>query len=399
MKRFIYFLLIPVILLFTTSVVRAQDTTPPDNKRTGDVITLMEDEVIDRDFFAAGDTVEIFGTVNGDVYAAGSNVIVNGVINGDLLAAGGVITIAGEISDDVRVAGGTVTVNADIGRNITVFGGNVDITENATIAGSVVSGAGNLFVSGPVAKDITVGAGSMSLSNIVGGDIVSGVGELRVSSQANLGGDLYYYSDQEASISQGASVSGVIQRNDPETRWRVNVDVDEEELREDAQGFLKGVTTVGKMISFSSLLIVGLLMTKLFPNYSQKVVTRLKESPWKSLGVGFLLLIAVPLAAIIAMITVVGIRISLIALALYSIFLYVSKVFVILWAGEFLMSKISKKNNAYGSFTLGLIAYFVVTLLPVIGGLIKFFTLLFSLGAMMITCKETYKKALESKIY
>src|SRR5262245_39250872 len=67
-------------------------------------------QVINRDYFAFGEIVEISGTVNGDVYAAGAHVAVDGTVNGDLLAAGGTVAISGTVARDARVAGGQVTI-------------------------------------------------------------------------------------------------------------------------------------------------------------------------------------------------------------------------------------------------------------------------------------------------
>lgn len=398
MRKIIFVLLLPIFLVFATSTaVYAQYENPLGNKIGKEVVTLEEDEVINRDFFAAGDTVEIFGTVNGDVYVAGGVVTVRGVINGDLLVAGGTLNLAGEVMGDIRAAGGNVTINSIVDGNVTVFGGNVEITDNAIITGSLVGGGGNVYVSGPVGKDITFGAGTLTLSSLVGGDIESGVGELKVTSQANLNGNLYYYSDEEATVSDSATISGVIERNDPAKR--LAVEVNENEIKRGAKGFLEGVTTTGKMISFTSLLLIGLLILKLFPNYSMNTVAKLKEKTWKSLGIGTLALFVTPIAAFFAMITIIGFPVGLITLLIYFVYLYMSRIFLMLWAGQFLMDKVSKKKNIYGAFLLGLIAYSVVTLIPVVGGFVKFFTLTFSLGAMVLNCKDTYKKALESKIY
>src|SRR3989344_7228032 len=86
-KRFIITVLV-LATFVTTSIAYAQDLQRPDFRQE-EIVTLAKDEVIDRDFFGAGQVVEINGTVNGDVYAAGGEVTVSGVVNGDVLVAGG----------------------------------------------------------------------------------------------------------------------------------------------------------------------------------------------------------------------------------------------------------------------------------------------------------------------
>jgi hypothetical protein len=386
MRKILLSLLLPILFFLTTSTtIYARYENPLGNKLSGDIVTVRQDEIVNKDFFAAGDIIEILGTVNGDVYVAGRTVTVNGTINGDLLVAGEILNLAGTVTDDIRAAGGDITISANVGKNVTVFGGNIDITDSAKIAGSVVGGGGNFLIS------------TMTLSNYIGGDVETGIGELRITPNANLAGDLYYYSEEEADISSSATILGVIERNDPAAK--LSAEMDEEQLKRDAQGFFQGITTAGRMISFTSLLIIGLLIMKLFPNYSLSVTETLKKRPLRSIGLGTLALFITPVASVVLMITVIGIPISLITIACYIITLYVSRIFVMLWVGEFLMEKINKKSGTYSIFLLGLIAYSVVAFIPVIGGFVKFFVLLLSLGAMLLTCEKTYKKARSSKIY
>src|SRR3990170_1896724 len=93
-KRLTSFFAILIFLLLVPVSVFAQEA--PSNMRSGENVSLGADEVINSDFFAGGNRVEISGTVNGDVYASGGQIIIDGVVNGDLLVAGGTINISGE---------------------------------------------------------------------------------------------------------------------------------------------------------------------------------------------------------------------------------------------------------------------------------------------------------------
>ena len=84
----ILFKLVAVILILSPLLVYANDN---DHEEVSDwkISSVPAGEVINRDYFAYGESVEISGTVNGDVYAVGGQVLVDGTINGDLLAAAG----------------------------------------------------------------------------------------------------------------------------------------------------------------------------------------------------------------------------------------------------------------------------------------------------------------------
>ena len=112
------FLLVPVVVFAQKDVAI-----------TGDRVVLSAEEVIDHDYFAAGEIVEIYGTVNGDVYVAGGQLIINGTINGDLLAAGGQMSIDSTVPQNARIAGGQISVDGNIGRNLTIGGRKNETTK------------------------------------------------------------------------------------------------------------------------------------------------------------------------------------------------------------------------------------------------------------------------------
>ena len=62
--------------------------------------------------------------------------------------------------------------------------------------------------------------------------------------------------------------------------------------------------------------------------FHKKIINKtIKKSFWKSLGIGFLILVAVPIASVILLVTVIGIPLAVIAVLAYVILLIVSRVF------------------------------------------------------------------------
>lgn len=364
-----------VILLALAVPVFAQK----ENFKQGEVVTLPAGETINRDFFAFGERVEISGTVNGDVYAAGGIVIVDGKINGDLMAVGGTLTISGDISQDVRAGGGQITISGNIGKSLTLGGGTVDITDSAKIGGSLVAGAGNINIAAPVGKDARLGGGNVTLSSNVGGNIDAGVGSLRLTSKASVDGDLTYWSSEDASIDPAAIISGEVVKHftDQVTPSPTK-----------ALGILAGINIFLGIISVISTLVLGLLLIKFLPGPTQLVVNKLRKRPWVSLGVGFLTVIVTPVVFIILLVTVVGIPLALMLMALYLVTLYTVRIFAMRLIGELIFERFKWKANIYTSFILGLIVYYVIQAIPVIGGVWTVLVLLFALGASLLTKKD-----------
>ncbi len=348
------------------------------------IITVPSGKVINRDYFAFGDIVEISGTVNGDVYAAAGQILVDGTINGDLLAAGGTVRILGRISQDARIAGGQVTVGGEIARNLTVTGGDVDLTDSAAIRGGIVAAGGNVSLASRVTHDARIAAGNLTVANNIHGNLEAAVGAMRLTSRAVVGGDLTYWSDRAASIDPNARIAGKVTRRVPPGVLRPSAGK--------IWGLFAGLFVV-KIISLISTGIIGLLLIYFFPRYTEATVAKLRTQPWASLGWGLIALILTPVAFVILMATVVGIPLGLIVLALYAISLYISRVFVILWAGTTILERFRRGGRAGWALVVGLLVYFFVTLIPFLGGLALLFILLFGLGAATLAQRELYLAA------
>ena len=358
--------------------------------RASKVITVPKGTEITKDFYVTGgDVVEISGTVNGDVLVGAGQLTIDGTVNGDVLAAGGVLNISGDVRDDVRIAGGQISLTGNIGRNLTVGGGDVNIGENAVIVGGIVVGAGNLRLAGEVGGDVLVGSGNTTLSGIIGGDVEIYTGALVVSSGADIAGDLVYTSEEEATIDKQASVSGQLLQKTPPV---VVADADKK-VSQALEG-LVALKFQAKLVSFLSALLVGMILIKLFPKYGDLVKETLQNNPWKALLWGSLFLFLTPLAFIALLITVLGIPLALFGLMALGTYIYLSKIFVGYWLGDKI--PLGDKSNSYLSFALGLAAYYILTLVPVLGGFVSFAALLFGMGAGLLACKEYYQKVIAS---
>ncbi len=375
-KLFIVLLLLTA--LFVTPISFAQS-----NFRSEEVSTLSKNETINKDYFATGEKVTLSGTVNGDAYLAGGNIIVDSTINGDLLVAGGNVNINGRVNGDIRAIGGSIMVDGEVAGNITTLGGSVRVDDDSDVAGSLVAGAGNVEVFGPIGKGMTVGAGALTIGNKVGSDVVAGVEELDLTSTASISGNLNYLSQKAATVANGASISGTTKHDKPPK------EVEEKENFVDALNF--GWT----IFKFLSSLAIGLLLLFGVPVFMQKVAGAVVNRPLGALGVGLLFLVITPIIAVILAVTVVGIPLALLVMVGYFFLIYIAKIFVSLAIGERILGA---KANKIWSLVLGLGVFAVISLVPVIGGLVEFVALLLGIGASVMTKKDMYTNLRSKKL-
>jgi cytoskeletal protein CcmA (bactofilin family) len=337
-------------------------------------------QVVDGDYFAFGEIVEIAGTINGDLYASGGQIVINGRVNGDLLVAGGRVSLSGTVSQDVRAAGGHVAITGSVGRNLTVAGGNVELAPSAVVRGGLVVAGGNVDLSAPVGGGAKVAAGTLIVANRLGSDVDAAVGTLRIASGADIQGNVNYWSGREAAVSEGARIKGKIVRNVPPERPRL--------LPAAISAWLVFVS-----VNFISTLILGLLSARFFPRFHQSVVATLGERPWASLGIGFVAAIILPVLCVILLVTVAMIPIALILLAAFFIMLYWGRIYAIARIGEAILGRLRPNSGQAVAFILGLFVYYLIAIIPFIGWLVVPLVALFGLGAELIARKKFYVSA------
>lgn len=388
MKKIIAsFLVISVILflgiLSLSDYVYAEDDSLPN-------VTLSKNEIINRDYFAAGNTVNLSGTVNGDAYIAGGNVTVDGIINGDLLAAGGNVTILGKVTGNVRTAGGNIIFSSDVGRNATIVGGSISMSDTGKVAGSLVSAGGNVSINSPIGKGANLAGGQISLGNSFGNSVNAYTSNLTLTPTAKITGDLNYWSEKETQINKEASISGTTNYHYVQTPKY------QKEAKEKADaGKILGVVTAGTLMfyiySLVVSLIIGLIIIKALPVFTAGTLTTLETHPWASLGIGFLTTVLFPITFIILLVTVIGIPLAFVLLMAMILLWFISETFVALFVGTKILNFFRKEESSKGwSLFTGLAVLGVLSLIPVINFFVGMFTYLFGIGALLIQKKNSY---------
>lgn len=376
------------IFLFFAPYASAASQRVIDEK----VSTLNSGDIINGNYYAAAEIVEIFGTVNGDVYAAGGQVLVNGTINGDLIVAGGTVNISGTITDDVRAAGGQITINAEIGKNLSVAGGNVDLSNNTNIGGALQIAGGNLTIASSVTQEILAAGGNLTFQGSAN-SLEAKVGNLRLAPGAVVSGNLDYWSTEEASISTESSVSGKT------TRHELPSQLKHPSSSKNFNKILGGFNLFSKLVSITTTLILGFFLLKFFPHCTAQAISTLRSKPWISLGLGLAAAIIVPVCAILLFITVLALPFGVFTLALFIFYLYLTRIYAILTLGQLLTNKVSQNTSPYLYLALGIIIYYVLTSVPFLGALLKLTIVFFGFGAGLISAKSTYSEARTKKIF
>lgn len=379
------FILVFLSLTFFVPASFAKGPQQPVN------VVLEKNEIINKDYFAAGDTVTLSGTVNGDAYIAGGNVLMEGTINGDLFVAGGMVTIRGRIKNDLRAAGGNVTIAGPVGGNVTVGGGNTTVSPEGSIVGSLLAGSGNLELHGPVGKGLTAGVGNLTINAPVGGDALLGTGQLTLQPKTRIAGDLTYWSEQEAVLQGTATVTGELTyhnlpRQDAKAatfaKGRIGI----------FTGLFAGTAAMMAGILLVALFVFGLVLMTLLPNFTGKVMSIIEKNPWGSFGLGVVTVILLPVLAVTAMVTIIGIPVGIFLFMALGVLCLVGHIYAAVFIGRGVFTWLKTDTHRAWQLLVGLVILGIFMLIPIVGWLARAIFILIGTGAVLFEKHAVYRQ-------
>ncbi len=358
-------------------------------------VYIPANQTIEDNYVRAGNTFDVRGIIEGDLIVGASSLDITGKVTGDVLAAATNIKISGEVEGNIRVAGGTVNIEGKVGKNVNIFAGTVNLSPDSEILGDVTIWAGSVNMKGLVHGSVYGGAGSVIISGKVTKNIEFRFdGEdkftsslLTVTSDAKIGGNLNYYSDNEAEIDEEATITGVVTKHEPTGIGKAT------------RGLLDSIWWIGQIANIFGLLVVGLITVWLFGKKTKEITSRMLKNPGKQMLLGLAILILTPIVGFILIFTVIGFPLGIIILLLYGILLYISTVFFAVFLGEKILLTIQKKKKEISiswSLLVGLLVYIIAvdvilwsgSFLGFLGGIIKFIILLWVFGAIFYPVKQ-----------
>ena len=238
--------------------------------------------------------------------------------------------------------------------------GSFDLTETASVGGS-----------------LDVGAGAVTVDGAVAGDVQAAGPSVRIGPNADVGGE-FRYDAETFDRDPGATVAGGVVR-DPT-------------LGGAADGFIdfSVPSWVDDVYSFFADLLLGVFLLLLFPQFSESVADRVLDGAASAGAIGLVALIGVPVLLVLAVITIVGIPFALVGAVLFGLSLWVGSVYGQYAVGRWAIGRTESESRWLALF-VGLLAFLVIGLVPIVGGLVEFLVLLLGLGALLSALYGRYR--------
>lgn len=340
MKKFILSLVLTITSLFMLSNVSALEIT-----KSGDNVTVEGDYSSLR--LIAGNKVNNKSTNDGLSVMAANDLLLEGE-SAYGFYAGRNITVRETILKDLFIAGSNITFDsAYIGRDLYIAGS--DVVLDATIG-----------------RNLNAGAKVIDLSDVkIMGDAYIDANTIILNENTEIYGVLNCSIDAKV---EGLDIASV------------------HDVKTHVENEVEKVSTVDSIssgiISFIGQFILLVIILLLLPSFKEELdVEDLAISNIiKNVGIGFTLLILVPILSIFGMITVILLPVGILTLIFYIIAIYLAFLFVCYVIGNMITTKYFQKDNLYLKAFVGLLIGKIISMIPYIGGLIVFLMILFGIG-------------------
>ncbi len=278
------------------------------------------------DVYISGGTVNINAVIHGDLIIAGGTIIINDSVENDILLAGGNVTFNGYVGDDIRCAGGNIRISRNVNGDVIIAAGTVvidrgvtinnlltssgNITVEGTINGEVRAAVGEFILNGNIVKSFDCRGGKITVNGTVNGKSILAAADIVLGNNAAFNSDVQYWNkkgslDFKQSLKKGkATYDASLQVQTGE--WY----------------YLGAATAIGLMWYLGMALLMIIIVQYLFEHTLKNAADTVFNNALKSFGIGFLYFIVVPIAALIALVTIIGVPVGILLLFSY-VFLFV----------------------------------------------------------------------------
>ncbi len=291
---------------------------------------------------------------------------------GKSIFVGGSVDVDDAVAGSVHGAGGRITVNAAVDGNARLAGGSVQLGPNAAISENASLAGGKVVVSGSVKGNLHAAGGDITIDGPVGGNASVAGGTLHLGPNARIAGNLRF---RGGSLDRdpGAQVAGSIEQSSRHTR--------------DHQ-FTPFPHGGGRWLWTAGLMLLAAIIAGALPGPSARLAQELRARPWMAPLLGFIALTCIPVAAVLVMITIIGIPLGLLALLGYAALLLVGYVCVSVVVGGLLLDRFKADVAGVaawraGAAVLAMLALALLARIPFVGGFVVFAALIVGVGMIV----------------
>lgn len=331
-------------------------------------LTIRQGEIVNDTLFASAESVEIDGVVNGDLFAAARSVAVRGTVKGNIFSWSRNVEVDGNLGGSTFGWAQNVIVRGHIGHSVYSWAQFLRLEPGSQVASDVVVASQEADLAGKIDGGVMAFAGLVNVRGDIGRNIFARVGQINLNNTTHVAGGLSarVHRRSDVRIADGVTISGPT----------------EIKLLSRASRFSRPRFYLWRAIGLVGAFLVGWAAMYLFPGFFQTTAHSVGLG-WRTFALGFVVLVAVPVALVLVALSLIGLPLALISLGMYLIALYLASIFVGAFLGS-LMFKSAQPGTGHGllAFFVGLLILTIVFQIPFVGAIVKFLTLCLGLGAL-----------------
>lgn len=352
---------------------------------------VPEGQTMKNDLFVMAASVRVEGMVDGDLFCFCSSLTVDGHVTGDVFAFASTVRIGGKVDGSVRTFNGTLTLEGDVEHNVLSFAGIFQETLRSHVGGSATLFAGVMQLDGPLGRDLAAFVGEGSINGPVGGNVwirqsreeheghFGPHGQrtpLEVGSHADIKGSFRFKGPLRPEISSQAHLASAPQI----------------EIVPEVSVFRRPINYWYNAMIWGAGFIVGLVLIALAPGFMRDA-TREVARIGVPLGLGLVTFIVMPVVAILACITVVGLGVGIPLIFLWIFLVFFAQIFAAMWVGESILGARGGTWPLVGRLALGLFLIRLGALIPYLGFWVRFLAALLGFGALTLLVFRHFQSA------
>jgi cytoskeletal protein CcmA (bactofilin family) len=366
---------VSLVFLFALSVVSRRFTGTIALGLAEDDVYVAAGQTVDRTMIVNADTVRVDGVVDGDlVVLLAERLVIGGEVRGNVFSSARTIEISGAVRGNLHAIGETVRLDGDVGGNMYSLSELVTLAADGRVGRDSSHVAAGANVEGGVGRDLFVLGNWVEIRGAVARNVDARADRVALLDTARLGGDLdaLLWKKDELDIAPGAVVAGEIRSS-----------LHERVFRSRFGRYARGHFYLWLCIQLAAAFVVGIVLYALVP-WLFAVHLPTAGAFFRSLGLGFVVVVATPIGLVLIGITLLGIPLALIALAFFLMALYLSGIVIAAMLGTQITRPRADSWRAFGvALLVGLAVLIIAAHLPFVGFPIRILAMLVGLGLLV----------------
>lgn len=320
---------------------------------------------------AIGAIISIRGSVREDINAAGAELDVNARA-ANMNLAGAIVSFGGEATENANVAGARLSIQATVGNELNAAGARVLIGPQTQIRGSSQIAGADVVFSGTSEGPVSIYGDTVQITGQIAGDVLVRARNVTVGRTAVIDGAITFETLSEPVIEEGATLRGRQTVTLPQPRK-----IEGEHV----------IAALGFVVLFGvgAGLVLGILLLLMGRPFVERAIDTIRAQPGWTMLVGLGVLILVPIAALLIMVTVVGVPVGLLTLLAFPLAMMTAGVLSAFALSDWLLNREGDPKSIGGRILLlvaGLLILALLGVVPILGFFVSLAALLAGLGAL-----------------